>query len=196
MIGANKEPSLTGLVGERPRERFNICLPRPEGYQHSFCLLELSELLTFSLQDLDYEATFRINHIDPGARNIIVGCHLFPPSTTDQVPASTIVVNSEQIYDKDPFGWNGNIFAWVRKFETWDYSSRNVAAFGRLGLPGVKLLEIGHQPQLNRIPKVGQPRYRRVVLRFHHRPASGGLRPDRRSRPQPGDPVRCLQRRA
>jgi hypothetical protein len=24
--------------------RFNVCLPQPGGYEHSFCLLELSEL--------------------------------------------------------------------------------------------------------------------------------------------------------
>lgn len=157
MMEANQIPALTGLFGKQPRGRFNVCLPRPEGYEHSFCLLELSELLTFSLQDLGYEATFRINDIDPDARNIIVGCHLVPPAMMEQVPASTIVVNSEQIYDEDPFEWNDNIFAWVRKFETWDYSPRNIAAFERLGLPGVKLLEIGHQPQLTRIPKADNP---------------------------------------
>ena len=154
---ANQIPALTGPFGEQHRERFNVCLPQPHGYEHSFCLLELSELLTFSLQDLGYEATFRINDVDPDARNVIVGCHLVPPAMMDQVPASTIVVNSEQIYDEDPFEWNDNIFAWVRRFETWDYSPRNIAAFERLGLPGVKLLEIGHQPQLTRIPKSDNP---------------------------------------
>ena len=132
---------------------FNVCLPQPEGYQHSFCLLELSELLTFSLQDLGYDATFSINDVYPDRRNVLIGCHLLPTDLIAQMPESTIVVNTEQIYDEDRFGWNTNIFTWVRTFETWDYSPRNVAAFERLGLPGVKLLRIGHQPQLTRIPK-------------------------------------------
>lgn len=136
---------------------FNVCLPRPEGYEHSFCLLELAELIAFSLQDLGYDTSFRINDIDPGRRNIIVGCHLVPAEVMSQVPADTIVVNSEQIYDQDPFEWNRNIFEWAGHFETWDYSPRNVAAFAQRGLPDVKLLKIGHQPQLTRIEKAADP---------------------------------------
>lgn len=135
---------------------FNVCLPQPEGYAHSFCLLELAELLKFSLDDLGYDTTFSINDIYPDRRNIIIGCHLLPTDLIARMPESTIVVNTEQIYDEDRFGWNQNIFAWVRTFETWDYSPRNVAAFERLGLPGVKLLRIGHQPQLTRIPKAAE----------------------------------------
>ncbi len=136
---------------------FNVCLPQPEGYEHSFCLLELAELITFSLQDLGHDTTFRINDIDPTRRNIIVGCHLVPSAVMPQVPADTIVVNSEQIYDQDPFEWNRNIFDWAGTFETWDYSPRNVAAFAHRGLTGVKLLKIGHQPQLTRITKSAEP---------------------------------------
>lgn len=132
---------------------FNVCLPQPEGYEHSFCLLELAELLGFSLQDLGYDATFSINEIFPDRRNIVIGCHLLSTDLIARMPESTIVVNTEQIYDEDPFEWNTNIFGWVRAFETWDYSPRNIAAFERLGLPGVRLLRIGHQPQLTRIPK-------------------------------------------
>ena len=115
---------------------FNVCLPQPDGYAHSFCLLELSELLTFSLQDLGYDATFSINDIYPDRRNIIVGCHLVPQELIDRMPESTIVVNTEQIYDEDRFEWNTTIFAWVRAFETWDYSPRNVAAFAVWLKPG------------------------------------------------------------
>ena len=136
---------------------FNVCLPRPENYEHSFCLLELSELLTFSLQDLGYDATFRINDIDSGRRNIIVGCHLVDPALRPHIPESTIMINSEQIYDQDPFDWNKNIFEWAANFETWDYSPRNIAAFAQRGLPDVKLLKIGHQPQLTRIEKSPDP---------------------------------------
>lgn len=136
---------------------FNVCLPQPAGYEHSFCLLELSELVTFSLRDLGYDTTFRINDIDTGRTNIIVGCHLVDSGLMSQVPESTIVINSEQIYDRDPFEWNQNIFRWAGEFETWDYSPRNVAAFAQRGLPDVKLLKIGHQPQLTRIEKSPEP---------------------------------------
>lgn len=135
---------------------FNVCLPQPQGYEHSFCMLELSELLTFSLQDLGHDAIFSINDVHPDRRNIIIGCHLLPPRAMDRVPESTILVNTEQIYDEDPFEWNDNIFAWVRNFQTWDYSPRNIAEFDQRGVPGVKLLHIGHQPQLSRIPRAAE----------------------------------------
>jgi len=34
------------------KPRFNVCLPRPNNYPHSFCLLELAELVKFALNDL------------------------------------------------------------------------------------------------------------------------------------------------
>lgn len=133
--------------------RFNVCLPEPEGYGFSLCLLELCELLAYSLQDLGFDTTFGTNRIEADRRNVIVGCHLMHPDLMSQVPADSIVVNTEQIYDQDPFNWNQNVFAWVRNFETWDYSPQNIAAFGHHGIPGIKLLHLGHQPQLARIPK-------------------------------------------
>lgn len=132
---------------------FHVCLPE---YEHSLCLLELCELITYSLQDLGYDATFAVYEFKPDRRNILVGAHLLPYDLMDRIPESTIVVNTEQIYDHDPYEWNGIIFAWVRKFPTWDYSPRNIAEFERRGIPGVKLLHIGHQPQLSRIPKAAE----------------------------------------
>lgn len=136
---------------------FNVCLPQPPGDPHAQALFELCELLTYSLRDLGYEATFRINDVDLSCRNIIVGCHLLDQRDMPDLPASTIVVNTEQLYDADPFGWNQNIFDWARSFETWDYSESNAAAFKRHGITGVKLLQIGHQPQLHRIKKSTAP---------------------------------------
>lgn len=136
---------------------FNVCLAKPEGYLHSNCLLELAELLTYSLQDLGYTANLRVHEVDPACRNIIIGSHLLHPNLADDVPDSTVIVNSEQIYAEDRFGWNDRIFSWVRRFETWDYSPENIAAFAKLGIDNVKLLRIGHQPQLTRIIKSAEP---------------------------------------
>lgn len=128
-----------------------MCLPEPDGYAFSRCLFEFAELVTFSLRDLGYDAILSVNDIHSDRRNVIVGCHLMAADLMTLVPPSTVVVNSEQIYDEDRFAWNDRIFSWARNFETWDYSPKNIAAFDRLGIPGVKLLQIGHQPQLTRI---------------------------------------------
>lgn len=135
---------------------FNVCLPKHPGYIHYLGLFEFCELLTFSLQDLGFGATFRINDVDLSCRNIIVGCHALDQRDMPDVPAATIMVNTEQIDDENPLGWNENILTWAGNFETWDYSPSNIAYFAQCGVPGVKLLEIGHQPQLSRITKAAE----------------------------------------
>ena len=137
--------------------RFNVCLPQPPGYQHSFCLLELAELVGFTLKELGYDTTFLINEFDPTRRNIIVGCHLADSGWISRVPDSSIIINTEQIYDQSPFAWNDKIVQWVRNFETWDYSVLNIAAFNESGIPNVKLLRIGHQAELTRIAHATAP---------------------------------------
>jgi hypothetical protein len=147
-LGIGFDEVMSGVSG------FNVCLPEPPGYGFSHCLWELCELLGYSLQDLGFETTCGVNRIEPGKRNIFVGCHLLDPGLKSHVRSDSIIVNTEQIYDEDPSGWKqDHILGWVRNFETWDYSPQNIAAFDRLGVPGVRLLQLGHQPQLARIPK-------------------------------------------
>lgn len=130
---------------------YNVCLVSPPGYQHSGCLRELAELLTFSLRDLGYSATLQTHCVDPDRRNIIIGCHLLDLQVAQHLRGDTVIVNTEQIYDQDPFDWKDTILGWAGRFETWDYSAANIDAFARIGVPGVKLLHLGHQPQLTRI---------------------------------------------
>jgi len=130
---------------------FNVCLPQPPGYQHSFCLLELAELIVLTLRELGHETHFLLDEFEPTRRNIIVGCHLADPSWISRIPKSSIVVNTEQIYDQLHSAWKDNIFQWVKNFEAWDYSVRNISVFNESGIPNVKLLRIGHQAELTRI---------------------------------------------
>ena len=136
---------------------FNVCLPQPSGYQHSFCLFELAELIVFALRELGHDTTFLIDEFDPTRRNIIVGCHLADTGWISRVPESSIVVNTEQIYDQSPFDWNEDIFQWAKNFETWDYSGPNISAFNESGIFNVKLLRIGHQAELTRIAHATAP---------------------------------------
>ena len=135
---------------------YNVCLVEPPGYPHSLGLLELSELVAYSIGDLGYATTLQLNYVDPDARNIIVGCHLLDPAMMDMMPTGTIVLNTEQIYEK-AFPWTRDLLAWVQTFETWDYSEANIEQFGKLGIPDVKLLKIGHHPGLTRIQKSPEP---------------------------------------
>ena len=97
-------------------KKINICLIKPDNYIHSYAFLELGELIYFSLKDLGFEATLGFNQIDPAVKNILIGCHLLDPKSIEQIPKSTIILNTEQIYS-DTTDWNKNIFAWVTNFE-------------------------------------------------------------------------------
>ena len=131
-------------------KKLNICLVRPDNYIHSYAFLELGELLFFSLKELGYEANFGFNHVDPDASNILIGCHLLDPNFIPQIPSSTNILNTEQIYS-DTGAWNEAVFPWAKQFQVWDYSPRNIEKFKELGIDGVKLLKIGYQKELARL---------------------------------------------
>ena len=132
--------------------RFNICVTKPENYVHSYAFMELSELIYFSLKEVGFDVTVGFNRIESDARNIIIGCHLLDPKYMNEVPKSSIVLNTEQIY-ADKTEWNRNIFSWVQKFEVWDYNERNIEKLLSLGVEKPKVLKIGYQSQLAKIVK-------------------------------------------
>lgn len=133
-------------------KKINICLIKPDSYIHSYAFLELGELIYFSLKDLGFEATLRFNHIEPNIKNILIGCHLLDPKFIEQVPKSTIILNTEQVYS-DTTDWNKNIFAWTTNFEVWDYSTRNIEKLEEIGVNRAKLFKIGFQKELARLDK-------------------------------------------
>lgn len=131
-------------------EKFNICLVKPDNYIHAHAFLELGELIYYSLQELGAEANIGFNKIDPSYKNIIIGCHLLPPELIPKLPDPTVILNTEQIYT-DPSPWNDTILSWVKKFEVWDYSARNIENFKKLGIEDVKHFKIGFQKELVRL---------------------------------------------
>jgi len=133
-------------------KKINICLIRPDNYIHSYAFLELGELIYFSLKDLGFEATLGFNQIEPDVKNILIGCQLLDPKFIEQVPKSTIILNTEQIYS-DTTDWNKNIFQWVTNFEVWDYSIRNIKKLEEIGVKKVKFFKIGFQKELARLDK-------------------------------------------
>lgn len=132
--------------------KFNICVIKPINYIHSEAFIELAELIKYSLQDLGHEAEINVNQTFLDARNILIGIHLLDPKHIKQTPKTSIILNTEQIYS-DTTTWNKNIFEWVKNFETWDYSERNILKLRELGVENPKHLRIGFHPKLARLKK-------------------------------------------
>ncbi|RQS26705.1 hypothetical protein DIE03_23035 [Burkholderia sp. Bp8992] len=130
---------------------YNICIVRPPGYVHSGAFTELAEVIAYGLEDLGHVVHFSKNDMRSDARNLLIGCHLADPAATEYVPDDTIVVNTEQIHvDEQP--WHTNIYRWTSKYETWDYSARNIAKLKTLGIDHARYLTLGFHPKLRRIP--------------------------------------------
>jgi hypothetical protein len=134
-------------------KKINICLIKPDNYIHSYAFLELGELIYFSLKDLGFEAGLGFNQIDQNVKNILIGCHLLDPKFIGQVPKSTIILNTEQIYS-DSTGWNKNIFFWAINFEVWDYNIRNIEKLKEIGANRAKHFKIGFQRELARLDQL------------------------------------------
>ncbi|WP_321859752.1 hypothetical protein [Burkholderia cenocepacia] len=130
---------------------YNLCIVRPPGYAHSGAFTELAEVIGYGLEDLGHAVHFNENAMMSDARNILIGCHLADPRVTEHVPDDTIVVNTEQLHvDEQP--WNENIYRWTSRYETWDYSERNLAKLRGLGIEHARYLKLGFHPKLRRIP--------------------------------------------
>ena len=130
---------------------YNICIVRPAEYLHSGAFSELAEVIAYALEDLGNTVQITENNMLPGERNIIIGCHLADPQSASHVPANTVIVNTEQIH-VDEQDWNEKIYFWTSRYETWDYSERNIIKLRRLGFERVKHLKIGFHSKLCRIP--------------------------------------------
>ena len=132
--------------------KYNICIVRPDNYVHSAAFLELAQLLGHGLEDLGHPVVISVNGILAEARNIIIGCHLLDPSLIESTPKTSIIVNTEQV-GAEGSPWHEKICRWVTRFQTWDYSERNLAKLREIGAEEPKLLRLGFHKRLARIHK-------------------------------------------
>ena len=130
--------------------KFNICIVSPNNYIHSMAFLELAELISFSLNELNYQSNITYNSVEKSSTNILIGCHLLKPSAIKDLPKSTIILNTEQI-GNEKNEWLDNIYSFAKNFSIWDYSQKNVQKFQSDGVSRIKLLRIGYQKELERI---------------------------------------------
>jgi hypothetical protein len=115
----------------------------------------LAELLEFSIEDLGYTVKTTENYINPNSRNIIIGCHLADDDFLIKTPRNSIIFNTEQM-GAGSEQWNKNIIQFVRDFETWDYSMKNIEKFISMGFPAPKYFKFGFHSKLERINKFVQ----------------------------------------
>lgn len=141
---------------------YHIHVIQPKGYAHTRAFDELVDLLRFSMMELGYACSAGSAGLVSDRINIIIGCHLIPENEQEQFPSSSIVLNTEPLlmellHPWQTLSWSRRIIEYAKAFEVWDYSEKNVAGLTALGARKVRLLRIGYQPELARVPKVSEP---------------------------------------
>lgn len=94
------------------------------------------------------------------------GVHWFGANLLDQLPPDTIIFNTEQLHllrnideklssEESKSTYLNNLLQFTSRYETWDYSLRNIQRFKELGITNVRLFQFGYQSQLRRISMAG-----------------------------------------
>lgn len=76
---------------------FNVTLIQPASYVHAHALSDACEYLVAMLEACGQTAQRSRNHLDPGARNVVLCSHLLGAQHLAQLPKNTILFNSEQL---------------------------------------------------------------------------------------------------
>lgn len=132
---------------------YNVCVIQPPGYIHFHAFDEIVDLLRYSINGLGYECVVTGNDVLENRINIIIGSHLVPESKSTRFPSSSIILNTEPLFSQQNEEWSWRVVDFARRHQVWDYNQRNIANLNARGIHNVELLQIGYQPELERIRK-------------------------------------------
>ena len=132
--------------------KVSVCLIQPEDYPHWQAFLEVAQLLGASLESLGHTCPLRMNWVEPGAVNIVIGYHFLGPEHIESFShAPCIFYQLEQLSVHE--GWLTADRERVLRTASriWDYSEENVAFLRANGFTNVSYLPLGYHPALRRI---------------------------------------------
>jgi hypothetical protein len=128
--------------------RYSIWVVSPPNYPHSQCFDEVAIGLQAAFRALSLEADIVREPSQLGDITIVLGCNLLPFVTVP--PRKRLVLfNLEQI-TPGSFWLNKNYLLLLGRYPVWDYSERNIAELGRMGIQA-QHCGIGYMPELTRI---------------------------------------------
>ncbi len=126
-----------------------VTIIQPQGYPHSAAFREMAQSVFYGLKALGYEATIWTNNFIPDGLNIVFGAHLLSAERAARLPERSIIYNLEQV---DPSSQWAAIKPLLGRFPVWDYSLRNIGAFGAMGNgDAVFHVPVGFMPEMSRI---------------------------------------------
>ena len=123
--------------------KVSVCLIQPENYPHWQAFLEVAQLLCASFESLGHRCPLRMNWVEPGALNIVIGYHFLEPEHIASFShAPFIFYQLEQLSANE--GWLTADRERVLRAapRIWDYSGENVAFLRAKGFSNVSHLPL------------------------------------------------------
>ena len=131
------------------KDKYRICLMKPQGYIHSLCFEEIARLLESSLSAVGIDCDTRFNEFSMGRINIVLGYHLLKFDKS-LLKVRYIPYQLEQLEAKEDSYLENVRRVLENAFEVWDYSEQNIALLKRLNIEA-KHLPIGYHESLETI---------------------------------------------
>jgi hypothetical protein len=131
--------------------QFAMTIISAPNYSHTDATREVAESLYYALLSLGHDAILSTRTDCPGRRPIVLCPHLLPHVHT-RLGDDAVLYNLEQVESvADKF--SPRLLDLFRRHAVWDYSTRNIEQWARLGIHAVRHLPVGYVPQLSRIPR-------------------------------------------
>ncbi len=128
----------------------NLILMQPEGYLHSYAYNELLQTLLCGFSALGLQFKFYFNEMNRDVPSIVVGAHLLDDASMANLPAKTIIYNTEQANEN--LSWENHAYLeMLKRHEVWDLSEENVRRLQNSGVSRAKYVPIGFVPELAQI---------------------------------------------
>jgi hypothetical protein len=134
-------------------EKFNILVVRPpDGSLFHHAYSGAAMVLGAALKRLGFPTRIAENEMIRDATNIVLGAQYLETELTDTLPPNTIIYNTEMILPSNPF--LPTLVTFSKRFETWDYSERNMRIWRELGISQrVRWLQPGYVPECTTIDR-------------------------------------------
>lgn len=126
--------------------RFNVLVVQPDDYVNYAPFLGAAKAICFALRRLGYDVRLAGNEFLRDATNVIFGAHHLAGELAADLPADTIVYNTEQL--RADGAMVEALRPFVSRFATWEPDMANVEAWRALGLGSrVHHVQPGYLPE-------------------------------------------------
>jgi hypothetical protein len=139
--------------------RFHLAHIVPNARQHGLRgYKDVIDSVQWGLQQLGHTATYGVNRIEPGVRNIIFGAHMILPGPQAGLPEDSIVYNFEQVRNVPADAIASRLGPAAGRLRVWDYSGFNLEAWKTVATKyPVTAVPVGYAPVLERVPNASTP---------------------------------------